>query len=175
MVSNTKWANLLTNFAQIAKQIRPFWSANSPKLVRECISYFNPQSVHQNAFTNIRHWCSAPCCLDKFLLLKPKSDIRPHLLRFTITDTLPYRFSPLADICAAITSRRSPLRLRWNVGTSACAIEQNQLGSKDRFGLKPKRSLASFTNLGWNYIRAVFTEQIGQWQISFPVSVSIKP
>ncbi|RRD00305.1 hypothetical protein EII32_06730 [Prevotella sp. OH937_COT-195] len=43
---------------------------------------------------------------------KPKSVIRPHLLRFAIAVTLPNRFSPLADIRAAITSQRSPLRLR---------------------------------------------------------------
>ena len=42
----------------------------------------------------------------------PESVIRPHLLRFVITFMLPACFSPLAGICAVITSRRSPLRLR---------------------------------------------------------------
>ena len=44
--------------------------------------------------------------------IKPESVIRTHMFRFVITAMLPYCFSPLAGICAAITSRRSPLRLR---------------------------------------------------------------
>ncbi|RRD02110.1 hypothetical protein EII32_04395 [Prevotella sp. OH937_COT-195] len=48
----------------------------------------------------------------KSAMFKPKSVIRPHFLRFAIAVTLPDCFSPLAAICAAITSRRSPLRLR---------------------------------------------------------------
>ena len=52
-------------------------------------------------------------------VFKPESVIRTHFLGFVITVMLPACFSPLADICAAISSRRSPLRLRWNVSTSA--------------------------------------------------------
>ena len=43
---------------------------------------------------------------------KPESVIRPHLLRFVIPSCFLACFSPLAGICAVITSRRSPLRLR---------------------------------------------------------------
>ena len=45
-------------------------------------------------------------------IYKPELVIRPHLLRFVITVMLPYCFRPLADICADVSSRRSPLRLR---------------------------------------------------------------
>lgn len=38
--------------------------------------------------------------------------MKKHLLIMVITVMLPYCFSPLADICTAITSRRNPLRLR---------------------------------------------------------------
>ncbi len=44
--------------------------------------------------------------------IKPQWVIRTHLLRFFIVGMLPYCFSQFADICAAITSRRSPIRLR---------------------------------------------------------------
>ena len=44
--------------------------------------------------------------------IKPQWVIRTHLLRFVIACLLPYCFSQLADIFAAITSRRSPICLR---------------------------------------------------------------
>ena len=71
---------------------------------------------HSHPFAT-KYFNANPCewdfifCL-RFATLKPQSVLRPHLLSFAIAGMLPYCFCPLADICTAITSRRSPLRLR---------------------------------------------------------------
>ena len=95
---------------EIEKQFRPFCFSISPILVSKMGCFALHKDFNQKRLL-ARKDCNALFVVLLPDIFYPQSVVRTHVLGFAIAVMLPYCFSPLADIRAAITSRRSPISI----------------------------------------------------------------